>query len=66
LYKAPDEVQPEPSAALVRRGFLEGSNINPVAEMTRMMTGLRAYESFQKAIQSHDEMDQRLISDVAR
>jgi flagellar basal-body rod protein FlgF len=66
LYKAPDEVQPEPSGASVRQGFLEGSNINPVAEMTRMITGLRAYESFQKAIQSHDEMDQRLISDVAR
>jgi flagellar basal-body rod protein FlgF len=66
LYKAADEAQPEPSGASVRQGFLEGSNINPVAEMTRMITGLRAYESFQKAIQSHDEMDQRLISDVAR
>jgi flagellar basal-body rod protein FlgF len=66
LYKAVDGAQMQPSDALAKQGYLEGSNINPVGEMTRMITGLRAYESFQKVIQSHDEINQRLISDVAR
>jgi len=66
LYKAVGDAQPGPSEAFAKQGFLEGSNINPVGEMTRMITGLRAYESFQKVIQSNDEINQRLITDVAR
>lgn len=66
LYKAADGASPEQSDAQIKQGFLEGSNINPVGEMTRMITGQRAYDSMQKAIQSQDEINQRLISDVAR
>lgn len=54
------------STALVKQGFVEGSNINPVAEMAKMITTLRSYQAFQKAIQSHDEMTGRLLGNVAR
>ena len=52
--------------ASVKQGYLEASNINPVVEMTRMITALRTYEAFQKTIHSNDDMTTRLIADVAR
>lgn len=66
LYESSKPEMAEDSDALVRQSFLEGSNINPVSEMTKMITVLRAYETLQKAIQSEDEMTGRLISDVGR
>ncbi|GMT42796.1 MAG: flagellar basal body rod protein FlgG [bacterium] len=66
LYSASDSKKAVQSQASIRQGFTEGSNINPVAEMTRMITALRAYEAFRKSIQSDDEMTARLIGDVAR
>lgn len=50
----------------VEQGFLEASNVNAVAEMVRMIEVQRSYESSQKSIQSHDQMLQRLVNDVAR
>ncbi len=37
-------------------GFLEGSNVQVVTEMTRMITAQRAYEINSKAIQTADDM----------
>ncbi|WP_319561063.1 flagellar basal-body rod protein FlgF [Marispirochaeta sp.] len=50
----------------VRQGFLEGSNVNPVREMVRMIEVNRAYEANQKAIQAHDQMTDRLINQAVR
>lgn len=66
LFKSNDPKQAIQSDALVKQGFLEGSNINPVAEMTRMITVQRTYQALQKAVQSQDEMTGRLIADVGR
>lgn len=66
LFEPAAGVKGVPSAAEVKQGFLETSNINPVVEMTRMITALRTYEAFQKTIHSQDDMTQRLINDVAR
>ncbi len=66
FFVAADGMEPAPPAAQVRQGYLEASNINPVVEMTRMITALRTYEAFQKTIHSNDDMTTRLITDVAR
>ncbi|MBI3794556.1 MAG: flagellar hook-basal body protein [Nitrospinae bacterium] len=66
LYKANDTSVMTDSPALVSQGFVEASNVNPMGEVTRMMNAMRAYEAFQKSVQTHDQMNQRLISDVAR
>lgn len=66
LYAAPESVKRQASTALVKQGYIESSNINAVTEMTKMITALRTYEAFQKAIQSHDQMTARLITDVTR
>lgn len=51
---------------LVRQGFLETSNVNPVTEMVRMIEVNRAYEANQKVLQTQDASTGRLINDVLR
>lgn len=43
-------------AGSVQQGFTEGSNVQVVDEMVRMITAQRAYEINSKAIQTSDEM----------
>jgi flagellar basal-body rod protein FlgG len=44
----------------VRQGYLEGSNVNVVEELVSMIATQRAYEMNSKAIQTSDQMLQRL------
>jgi len=44
----------------VQQGFLEGSNVNVVEELVTMIATQRAYELNSKAIQTSDQMLQRL------
>jgi len=46
----------------VRQGYIEMSNTNPVEEMIKMVEALRIFESAQKAIQSMDEITNKMIS----
>ena len=46
----------------VRQGYIEMSNTNPVEEMIKMVEALRIFESAQKAIQSMDQMTNKMIS----
>ena len=40
----------------LQQGFVEDSNVDPIKEITNMITAQRAYEVNSKAIQSSDEM----------
>ena len=66
LYSKPENVKIIASSASLKQGALENSNVNALAEMTRMITAQRAYEAFQKTVQSHDEMTSRLLNNVGR
>ena len=50
------EVQGGPRGLSVRQNYLEGSNVQAVDEMVRMITAQRAYETSSKAVQTSDEM----------
>lgn len=52
--------------ARVHQGFIEGSNVNVVEEMTDMITANRVFEAAQKAIQATDQMDDKLINQVGK
>jgi flagellar basal-body rod protein FlgG len=53
----PDLVEPGASGAgQIQSQFLEGSNVQIVEEMVRMILAQRAYEINSKAIQTSDEM----------
>jgi flagellar basal body rod protein FlgG len=56
----------KPSAAEVRQGHLESSNIAPAEAATRLIGILRQFESLQKAIQLGGEMNRRAVEEVAK
>lgn len=52
--------------AAVAQGYLEKSNVDAVKEMVQMITALREFETYQKAIQSFDESIGRVLSEMPR
>ena len=62
LLAAPDGMAPEPVAEpALRPGALEGSNVNPIEEMVRMIQTQRIYETQQRLVRTIDELAQRRI-----
>lgn len=51
---------------VVRQGFLEASNVEPVKEMVDMMVSFRAFEAGMKAVKAQDDTLDRAINDVGR
>lgn len=49
---APDNIV-APTGELTQ-GFLEGSNVNPMKNMTNMIIAHRTYEALQKAVKAYD------------
>ena len=50
----------------VQAGHIEESNVNSLAEMVKMIEGMRSYESAQKLMQTLDRMAEVAIQDVGR
>ena len=46
----------EPGFGSVAQGFVEASNVNPVAEITALITAQRAYEMNSRVVKTADEM----------
>jgi flagellar basal-body rod protein FlgF len=69
-YRAPEGTTMEPAAnARVRSGAIEGSNVNTMEEMTRMVDLQRAYESMTKAMRTiHEAYNQngRRLAEIGR
>ncbi|MBW1720723.1 MAG: flagellar basal-body rod protein FlgF [Deltaproteobacteria bacterium] len=68
LYRKTDKAVelPPPPETQVRQGYLELSNVNVAKEMVNMIHCLRAFESYQKAIQVLDGINNRVINEVSR
>ena len=50
----------DPGYATITQGYLENSNVDPVAEITNLIQAQRAYEMNSKVIQAADQMGQTL------
>jgi flagellar basal-body rod protein FlgF len=59
------EVVPSKNFKL-HQGSIEKSNVNVVHEMTDMIKTSRLFETTQKAIQAYDQMNGKLVNDVAK
>ncbi len=68
LFRAVEgsEELPLPKETVVRQGYVEESNVNVSEEMVTMIHSLRAFESYQKAIQVMDGLDNRAINEVGK
>lgn len=63
LFEGP--VEPEPDAR-IRQGHLEGSNVDPVLEMARLITVQRAYELGQSFLEREDERIRGVVQTLGR
>ncbi|MBF0211201.1 MAG: flagellar hook-basal body protein [Desulfamplus sp.] len=59
-----DEIRPE--RLLVKQGAVEGSNISVVDEMVGMVDHHRMYETYQKMMQTFDEVDGKTVNEVGK
>ena len=68
LYKLLDnEVKPQQQTETrIAQGVLEQSNVNSIEEMTKMITTIRAFEAYQKVIQTLDEADDHSVNSIGR
>jgi flagellar basal-body rod protein FlgG len=46
----------DPGFGTVQQGYLENSNVDPVKEITELISAQRAYEMNSKVIQAADDM----------
>jgi flagellar basal-body rod protein FlgF len=60
LYRTDQPAVPAEGARVVQ-GALEGSNVQPILEMTRMMATVRAYQGVHRLLDTHHEMQRRAI-----
>ena len=67
LYRNTSNQQPQPSTeAKVRQGMLEGSNVQPILEITRMIEVSRAYEQITKIMDSQSELSKSAVQRMGR
>ena len=65
LYSTTQQAIPVEEARVVQ-GMLEGSNVQPIIEMTRMIEVHRAYEGTKIFIQKEDERLKNMVKEYAR
>lgn len=69
LYATRDNLDARATASSdvkFHQGFIEGSNVNIVKEMTDMLGATRIFESAQKAIQAYDQMQNKAVNEVPK
>lgn len=67
LYQNTSNAAPQAAPeALVRQGMLEGSNVKPIVQITRMLEVTRAYESLAKMMDSTSELSRRSVERMGK
>jgi flagellar basal-body rod protein FlgG len=64
LFQPANGQAPSASSAEVKQGYLEGSNVQVVTEMARMIEASRYFEICSKAVQSYDTMTSHAANDL--
>ncbi len=68
LFITPDEnnVIRDDVKTIVHQGFLEGSNVNAIEEMSELIKAHRHFESIQKAINAYDSISGKAANDIGK
>jgi flagellar basal-body rod protein FlgF len=68
LYITPDEtnIQRSKISTTVNQGFLEGSNVNAIEEMSELIKAHRHFESIQKAMNAYDSISSKAANDIGK
>ena len=62
----PSNLKSENVKSKIHQGFVEGSNVNPVSEMTRLIEATRAYESHMQAVRTYQDIDSKSVNEIAK
>ena len=63
-FEAPNGVEPALADAVVLQGFIEGSNVDPITEVARMIEVQRSYELGQQFLEKEDERIRAVLKTV--
>ncbi len=68
LFITPDELNINRinTKTTVNQGFLEGSNVNAIEEMSELIKAHRHFESIQKAINAYDSISGKAANDIGK
>lgn len=68
LYITPDETNVVRTGVktTVNQGFLEGSNVNAIEEMSELIKAHRHFESIQKAINAYDQISGKAANEIGK
>jgi flagellar basal-body rod protein FlgF len=66
LYRNTSNLQPQTSTAQLRQGMLEGSNVKPIVEITKMMDVTRAYEAMAKMMADNADLSRTSVGRLGR
>lgn len=68
LFITPDEanILRTDIKTTVNQGFLEGSNVNAIEEMSELIKAHRHFESIQKAINAYDQISGKAANDIGK
>lgn len=66
LFATVNNASGKPSLSRILQGYVEGSNVEIVREMIKLINALREFETFQKAIQTLDEAAGKINNELAR
>ena len=68
LFITPDEsnIVRDKVATTVNQGFLEGSNVNAIEEMSELIKAHRHFESIQKAINAYDSISGKAANEIGK
>lgn len=66
-YRNTSNAQPQPAIeSMIHQGMLEGSNVKPITEITKMIEVTRAYESMAKMMDANSELSRRSIERMGK
>lgn len=55
-----------PEDSKIHQGFVEGSNVNTIHEMSELIKAHRHFDNIQKAIQTYDNITGRAVNDISK
>jgi flagellar basal-body rod protein FlgG len=66
INNAKDNLKRDKITTSVNQGFMEGSNVNSVKEMSELINAHRHFDNIQKAINTYDSISSKIVNDIAK
>lgn len=60
-----ENIKRQSISTTVNQGFMEGSNVNAIKEMSELINAHRHFENIQKAVNAYDQLSGRIVNDIA-